>query len=70
MPTARADLDCARIDLSIEWTRRPEYAVVAQSAPNRLNNACLHWVVEREDDAAGGRSAERAQVMPAGEWRR
>ncbi|PJD99422.1 hypothetical protein [Mycobacterium sp.] len=46
MPTAGAnppDGD-ARITLSIEWTRRPSYAVVAQSAPNRIKTATVHWV--------------------------
>jgi hypothetical protein len=34
----------ARIALSIEWNRRPAYAVVAQSALNRLKTAKIHWI--------------------------
>jgi hypothetical protein len=34
----------ARVVLSIEWTRRPAYAVVAQSALNKLKTARIHWV--------------------------
>jgi hypothetical protein len=32
------------IGLSIEWTRRPAYAVIAQSALNKLKTARLHWI--------------------------
>lgn len=34
----------ARVALSIEWTRRPSYAVVAQSGLNRPKTATIHWV--------------------------
>jgi hypothetical protein len=34
----------ARTTLAIEWTRRPTYCVVPQSAPNKLNTAVIHWV--------------------------
>lgn len=47
IPTPRPDAHQgpdARIALSIEWTRRPSYAVVAQSALNKLKTARLHWV--------------------------
>ena len=49
IPAPRAALaelhePAARIALSIEWTRRPEYAVVAQSALNKLKTARLHWI--------------------------
>ena len=30
--------------LSIEWTRRPVYAVTAQSALNKLKTGRVHWV--------------------------
>jgi hypothetical protein len=33
-----------RVALSIEWTRRPRYAVVAQSARNKLNTGQVHWI--------------------------
>jgi hypothetical protein len=44
IPCSRGDLDAVRIALSMEWTCRPQYAVVAQSAPNKVNNAAVHWV--------------------------
>ena len=34
----------ARTALAIEWTRRPGYSVVAQSAPNKTRTAVVHWV--------------------------
>jgi hypothetical protein len=34
----------ARVLLFIEWTRRPAYAVVAQSRINKLKTARLHWI--------------------------
>ena len=34
----------ARVVLSIEWTRRPAYAVVAQSALNKVKSAQIHWI--------------------------
>ncbi|WP_204815337.1 hypothetical protein [Mycobacterium riyadhense] len=34
----------ARAVVAIEWTRAPAYAVVAQSALNRLKTAKVHWV--------------------------
>ena len=43
-PHAAFDEPAARVALSIEWTRRPEYAVVAQSALNKLRTAKLHWI--------------------------
>ena len=33
-----------RIALSVEWTRRPAYAAVAQSSPNKLGTARVHWI--------------------------
>jgi hypothetical protein len=33
-----------RFALSIEWTRRPHYAVVPQSARNKLNTGQIHWI--------------------------
>ncbi|KPN46867.1 hypothetical protein [Mycobacterium intracellulare] len=33
-----------RIALSVEWTRRPAYAVVTQSALNKLKTARIHWI--------------------------
>ena len=47
IPSARAhsqDEPAGRVVLSIEWTRRPAYAVTAQSAVNRLKTARIHWV--------------------------
>jgi hypothetical protein len=44
IPTRHTEADFVRVALSIEWTRRPEYAVVAQVAPNKLNNAAVHWL--------------------------
>lgn len=44
LPTPRTDTEFARVTLAIEWTRRPEYAVVAQTAPNKLDNATVHWL--------------------------
>lgn len=47
IPTGRPDPDNAptgRVMLSIEWTRRPVYAVAAQSALNKLQTAQIHWV--------------------------
>ena len=34
----------ANVVLSIEWTRRPAYAVVAQSALNKPKTAHVHWI--------------------------
>lgn len=34
----------ARIALSVEWTRRPAYAAVAQSRMNKLKTAHVHWI--------------------------
>ncbi|BAN91940.1 MULTISPECIES: hypothetical protein [Mycobacterium] len=39
-----ADEPAARAVVSIEWTRAPSYAVVAQAALNRLKTAKVHWV--------------------------
>jgi len=39
-----AEEPAGRAVLSIEWTRRPAYAVVAQSALNKLKTATVHWV--------------------------
>ncbi|GAB4955586.1 MULTISPECIES: hypothetical protein [Mycobacterium avium complex (MAC)] len=39
-----ADEPAARAVIAIEWTRAPAYAVVAQSALNRLKTAKVHWV--------------------------
>jgi hypothetical protein len=39
----RSDPD-TRVALSTEWTRRPTYAVVAQSGINKLKTARLHWI--------------------------
>jgi hypothetical protein len=46
IPGPRTDPDDAgvRVALSIEWTRRPAYAVVAQSALNKLKTARIHWI--------------------------
>lgn len=46
IPAARAELHDieARVALSIEWTRRPAYAVTAQSALNRVKTARIHWI--------------------------
>ena len=30
--------------LSVEWTRRPACAVVAQSALNKIKSAQIHWI--------------------------
>jgi len=38
-----ADND-TRFALSIEWTRRPQYAVAPQSARNKLNTGQIHWI--------------------------
>ena len=38
------DEPAARAVVAIEWTRAPAYAVVAQSALNRLKTAKVHWV--------------------------
>jgi hypothetical protein len=39
-----ADEPAARAVLAVEWTRAPAYAVVAQSALNRLKTAKVNWV--------------------------
>ncbi len=39
-----AEEPAARTGLAIEWTRAPAYAVVAQSALNKLKTAKVHWV--------------------------
>lgn len=39
-----ADEPAARAVVAIEWTRALAYAVVAQSALNRLKTAKVHWV--------------------------
>lgn len=44
IPVPRTECDTARIALSIEWTRRPQYAVLAQSAPNKAGTATVHWL--------------------------
>jgi hypothetical protein len=46
IPATHADSDNpgARVVLSIEWTRRPAYAVVAQSALNKVKTAQIHWI--------------------------
>jgi hypothetical protein len=47
IPSIRADAlhePAGRVMLSIEWTRRPVYAVAAQSTLNRLKTAQIHWV--------------------------
>ncbi|MCV7034828.1 hypothetical protein H7H69_11550 [Mycobacterium heckeshornense] len=46
IPAPRTDLDGhpAKVALSIEWTRRPEYAVVAQTGLNKLKSAAVHWI--------------------------
>jgi hypothetical protein len=43
-PRAGGDEPVAHTTVSIEWTRRPNFAAVAQSGPNRLKSAHLHWV--------------------------
>ncbi|MGO9356010.1 MAG: hypothetical protein ACLP3C_36240 [Mycobacterium sp.] len=42
-PTDSQDVD-GRVVLAVEWTRRPAYAVVAQSAVNRLKTGQVHWI--------------------------
>jgi hypothetical protein len=42
-PAAPSYEPFARTTLSIEWTRRPRYSVVAQSGPNKNNTAVNHW---------------------------
>jgi hypothetical protein len=42
-PAAPSYEPFARTTLSIEWTRRPRYSVVAQSGPNKTNTAVNHW---------------------------
>lgn len=44
IPRPRTEADFVRVALAIEWTRRPQYAVIAQNAPNKLNNAAVHWL--------------------------
>ncbi len=47
IPAARTDSQdepAARVVVSVEWTRRPTYAVVAHSALNKLKTAHIHWV--------------------------
>jgi hypothetical protein len=47
IPSARADSHdepAGRVVLCIEWTRPPAYAIVAQSALNKLKTARIHWV--------------------------
>jgi len=39
-----ADDGGIRAALCIEWTRRANYAAVAQAAPNRVKTATIHWV--------------------------
>lgn len=38
------EIPAGRATMSIEWTRAPAYAVVAQSAPNKLKTATVRWV--------------------------
>jgi hypothetical protein len=46
IPSPRGNLPDTdtRFALSIEWTRRPRYTVVAQSARNKLNSGQMHWI--------------------------
>ncbi|KQH76622.1 hypothetical protein AO501_10555 [Mycobacterium gordonae] len=46
IPTLRRDPHEieARVALSVEWTRRPTYAVVTQSALNRFKTANVNWI--------------------------
>jgi hypothetical protein len=46
IPAPPADLPApdTRVATSIEWTRRPRYAVVAQTGRNKLGSAQLHWI--------------------------
>ncbi|CQD24285.1 hypothetical protein BN1232_06142 [Mycobacterium lentiflavum] len=42
-PTDPHETD-ARVVLSVEWTRRPVYSVVAQSAVNKLKTGRVNWL--------------------------
>lgn len=46
VPTPRHDPHDieARVALSVEWTRRPTYVVVTQSALNRIKTANVNWI--------------------------
>ncbi|MCP9276797.1 hypothetical protein [Mycolicibacterium arenosum] len=44
IPSPRAESGSARIALALEWTRRPQYAVLAQTAPNKAGTAAVHWL--------------------------
>jgi hypothetical protein len=47
IPAGRTDSreePAGRVVLSVEWTRPPAYAVLAQSALNKLKTARIHWV--------------------------
>jgi hypothetical protein len=41
--TEQRDIE-ARVALSVEWTRRPAYAVTAQSTLNRVKTERIHWI--------------------------
>lgn len=43
-PAAELDKPFARPVLAVDWTRRPTYAVVAQSATSKLGGYTVHWV--------------------------
>ncbi|WP_062892431.1 hypothetical protein [Mycobacterium avium] len=43
-PAAPVEVPAGRATMSIEWTRAPAYAVIAQSALNKLKTATVHWV--------------------------
>ncbi|MBV9088319.1 MAG: hypothetical protein JO044_00200 [Mycobacteriaceae bacterium] len=45
IPAPAAEVEpCARPALCIDWTRRPAYAVVSQTAPSKRGGKTVHWV--------------------------
>ncbi|WP_084043341.1 hypothetical protein [Mycobacterium avium] len=44
IPTPQQHIEGNRITMSIDWTRAPNYAVVAQSGVNKLRSTTLRWI--------------------------
>jgi hypothetical protein len=43
-PAPEYDTPFARPIVAMEWTRRPAYAVVAQSGPAKTDDRVIHWI--------------------------
>lgn len=53
---AQQHAPASRITMSIDWTRSPNYAVVAQSGVNKLRSHTLHWLSTSTPRRSPGRS--------------